>query len=144
MIYFCHAGVVIYFTSFAKGVVASPNQADAPRGKPSILQSHISKREHVLVQSLWRPRWYKRHHDSMSTDVRAGGGLDIQACLRVPMCVRSMRDLEPGLGLKGPFTLNVHVDGFDWVGTNPFGYGAEFPTSWLRNISVATRRRPDR
>jgi hypothetical protein len=63
---------------------------------------------------------------SMGTDVRAGGGLDIQACVRNPCGPDQCATWSPGIGLKGPLTLDVHVDGFDWASNKALWISASF------------------
>jgi|GEM_PF-5691408 len=62
---------------------------------------------------------------SMGADIQAGGGLDLQACARTP-CGDKCATWSPGIGLKGPLTLNVHVDGFSWAGNKALWLSADF------------------
>jgi hypothetical protein len=62
---------------------------------------------------------------SMGADVRAGGGLELEACARTP-CGDKCATWSPGIGLKGPLTLNVHVDGFSWSGNKALLLSADF------------------
>lgn len=57
--------------------------------------------------------------------MRAGGGLDIQLCARTP-CGDKCATWSPGLGLKGPVTANVHIDGFGWSGNKALWLSADF------------------
>ena len=63
---------------------------------------------------------------SMGADVRAGGGLEIRACTHNPCGPDPCLSWNPGLGLKGPVTLDVHVDGFDWAGNKALWLSASF------------------
>jgi hypothetical protein len=50
----------------------------------------------------------------MGAQVRAGGKLDIQACVRVPCSSDRCITWSPGIGLRGPLTLGIELTGLAW------------------------------
>jgi len=50
----------------------------------------------------------------MGCNVRAGGGLEIQACIRIPCAPDKCATYKPGIGLKGPLGISLTLQNLKW------------------------------
>ena len=47
-------------------------------------------------------------------NVKAGGGLELQACIRIPCAPDQCATYKPGFGLKGPMNVRLAIENFEW------------------------------